>query len=251
MRTDKDLYRFHVLNSRKIKSSIKLIETQTREIICVGNKNDIKNMESTYLLLIAIWAESVFNKVLYEPNGFSPKDRLFITGNGQNISQVDKWEKLVEISFRKHYKIPHAALQSHNLPHSAFSRYETLNKIIENELKPIITLRNGLAHGQWLYIFNTKGDEIVTDQMRMRSKENFLSLKQKKNLLNHFFKIIIDLIVSKSTFNRDFDETYLIIEHTLLRIDRNSYSDYISKLQIKYKNGIEQKKSNYLEAYGK
>ena len=75
---------------------------------------------------------------------FSETNREYIKA-GNN--QLNSWKKAVELGFRIQYNIPNADLSLDVMAHSAFSRYETIIKMLEEDLRPVIELRNKIAHG--------------------------------------------------------------------------------------------------------
>src|SRR5205823_6105728 len=126
------------------------------------------------------------------------------------------------------------------LPRTAFARMEVIRQALEVDLRFVITLRNKLAHGQWVYPLNETHDEIAQEQMNALRTENVLSLKQKANLVESICDSIHDLVVSRQTFDRDFDGHFRRIEQIRTNIARKSYSDWSRQIQLRYKRGQEE-----------
>jgi hypothetical protein len=102
----------------------------------------------------------------------------------------------------------------------------------------VITLRNKLAHGQWIYPLNDDLNEIAQEQMDALRTENIFSLKQKATLLNYVCDSIHDLVVSRPTFDRDFDDHFRCIEQIRVNISNKSYEGWVSQIQTRHQRGI-------------
>jgi hypothetical protein len=238
MKTPEKLYEFHVANLHAIEIALDKVALTLRDAIA---KNDVKMIASfmrLFALLLASWAECRLSKLLYEPKGFTDSERLKISAKG---TQIERWLAAIDVAFRKHYNIPNAILSVATLPHSAWSRYESVVQLVNVDLRPIIELRNKLAHGQWIFPLNDDGNDVAQAQMDALRTENLLSLQFKKSLISSLSGIVNDLVVSLPTFERDFDQHYQLIVQTKRNLVKRSYTDYASKKQEIYKRGQERK----------
>lgn len=234
MKTPEKLYEFHVANLHAIEIALDNVARTLREAI---SKNDVKTMPSfmrLYALLLASWAECRLSKLLYEPRGFTDLERSGIVSRG---TQIERWMVAIEVAFRKHYNIPRADLSINTLTHSAWSKYGSVIQLVDVDLRPIIELRNKLAHGQWVYPLNDDGNDVAQAQMDALRLENLLSLQFKKSLITSLSGIVNDLIVSRPTFERDFDHHYQLIVQTKRNLVNRSYSAYVLNMQEKYNRG--------------
>jgi len=239
--TDNKLYRFHVKNIHSIEIALSHSAIAARSAIAEQNKPAIKSFVSLNALLLGAWAENRLRKLLYESNGLSVVERESVTSQA---TQLDQWKKLIEVAFRKHYKIPHALLSDESLPFTASARYTVLNKILCSDLKSVIEIRNKLAHGQWIYPLNNEGTGIEDGKYQLLKNENLPSLQYKKSLLTSLSDIVHDLVVSLPTFERDFDGNYKNITNTRSNLKNRSYEKYVSQLVIKRKKGISLRKKH-------
>ena len=98
-------------------------------------------------------------------------------------------------------------------------------------------MRNKLAHGQWIYPLNDEMDRVAQDQMNALRQENILSLIQKRSLLEILCQIIHDLIVSRPTFEQDWDKHFGRFEQTRTNIERKSYGKWENQIRVKYQRG--------------
>ena len=177
--------------------------------------------------------------MLYEKNGITSDERNTVLATQ---SQIDRWQKAVEVAFRKQYKVPSAALTEKTLPHSAFSRYTSLIDILNNDLRSIIEIRNKLAHGQWVYPLNNEGNDVEAEKYNSIRHENLLALQFKMSLISSLAAIIHDLFVSLPTFERDFDQHYKQIITTRTNLQKRDYDEYAKMLVEKRQRGIKKRK---------
>lgn len=230
----KKLYQFHVANLQEIDHAMDKIARSLRASVSQGDEATVSAFMRLYALLLGAWAECRLRKLIYEPQGFNDAERETIQSES---TQLKQWQKTVEIAFRRQYKIPKAALSADVLSHSAYSRYDTLSNMLVNDLSSIIELRNKLAHGQWVYPLNSNGNDIAQEQMNALRVENLLSLQFKKTLLESLSSAIHDLVVSKPTFERDFDNHLRIIIETQRNLKNRDYKIWAENMRQKYKRG--------------
>jgi len=232
--TDRKLYRFHVANIQSIEIALNHSALAARKAISEKNEPAVKSFVSLNAFLVGAWAENRLRKLLYENNGLSVEKREIILSNS---SQIDRWNKLIEIAFREHYGIPYAPLNEVSLPFSASARYQVLTDILNEDLKGVIEIRNKLAHGQWVYPLNSEETNVEEEKYQQLRNENLPSLQYKKSLLVSLASILHDLVVSLSTFERDFDTNYRKITNTRSNLKNRSYEKYVEQLISKRING--------------
>jgi hypothetical protein len=234
MKPLKKLYQFHVANLQEIDRAMERVARSLRAAISQNDEITVSSFMRLYALLLGAWAECRLRKLSYEPQGFDDAERGVIRAES---TQLKQWQKAVEIAFRRQYKIPKATLTDAVLPHSAYSRYETLSDMLANDLSSIIELRNKLAHGQWVYPLNNDGDDVAQEQKDALRVENLLSLQFKKTLLESLSATIHDLVVSKPAFERDFDNHFRIIVETRRNLQKRDYKTWAEGLRQKYQRG--------------
>lgn len=231
----KTLRKYHQANLNQIESAIEHIASATRKSIARGDNDSTLVFVRLLALLLGVWGECRLLKLLSEDTISLQKSRDSILKKKQ---QLGKWKALLEVAFRQQYKVPRASLSEETLDHSTYSRYKTLTELLENDLKPIIELRNKFAHGQWAYTLNANNTDISSKSMKAIKSENLLSLNFKRKLLKALSDAIHDLVVSKPTFERDFNTHYKKIVDTRRNLRTRKYSDYERVLQIKFQRGI-------------
>lgn len=159
-------------------------------------------------LLLPLWVsllETEFNILLYENYAFTKK--FMESTNVFVLSECDKWIALTGFFFREQYLGSHKRqLTIITLGDTNYHRYTTIVEVINDDLKPYIELRNRIAHGQWAIAFNTGGttaNQKITQHAWTLSKKDLMLLKAFMGNLIGLLKL---LIISKNTFERDYDQ---------------------------------------------
>lgn len=234
MRNSQELYKYHVANVKRVTPALDRIALTVRSAIASQDHKTLAAFLPLYMLLLGAWAECRLRKLLFEPNTFDDADRSSVE---QRTSHFEKWQKVVEIAFRKHYSIPKASL-AHTLPFTAAARHEEIDRLLTSDLRPVIEMRNRLAHGQWEYLLNNSGNDVSSELMKAIRTENLLTLQFKKSLLGTLLDVVQDLVVSKATFERDFDTRYRHISEMRRNLKTRKYSEYAQALIEKRKRGL-------------
>lgn len=241
MVSDDKLYKFHVANIRSVEIALDNATLSARKAISEENISATESFVRLYALLLGAWTENRLKKLLFENNGFSPAERSRVVALE---TQLEQWKKVVELAFRKHYQAPYAELSDSTLPFSAFARYRSLMELLENDLRPIIEVRNKLAHGQWVYPLNSEGTDVEQNKYQLLNNENLPSLQYKKSLISSLSDIVHDLVVSLPTFERDFDKNYKRITNTRSNLRIRSYDGYVRLLVRKRREGVSKRRAN-------
>jgi len=234
------LYKYHVTNLQSLEIAIKSTALSARKAISEQNGNSIESFVRLYAFLLGAWAETRLGKLLLERAGFSSSERRKVL---EERRQLDQWNKAVDIAFRKHFRIPRAKLEPPNIPHTESHRYLSLKETIDIHLKPVISVRNKLAHGQWIYPLNCDASNVEQEKYNLINKENLLSLQFKYSIVKTLADIIHDLVVSPPTFDRDFDQRFNRLMNTVNNLNHRSYDEYTESLIKKHMRGIEKRKN--------
>jgi len=234
------LYKYYVENLKSLEIAIKSTALSTRKSISEQNNNSIRSFVRLYAFLIGAWAETRLGKLLLERTGFSKNERKEVL---REHTQLDQWNKVVEMAFRKHFRVPRAKLEPPNIPHTVSRRYLSLKETIEVHLSPVILVRNKLAHGQWIYPLNSDASNVEQGKYILINKENLLSLQFKSRIVKTLADIIHDLVVSPPTFDRDFDQRFNLLVSTVNNLNNRSYDKYRESLIEKRSRGIKMRKN--------
>ncbi len=159
-------------------------------------------------LILVLWVSLIeveYNILISENEHFTKK--YCDNTNYSKKTLVEKWELLLDFFFKEQYfKNQERELNITNLGHTVFYRYDTLKKIIQNDLNLFVELRNKIAHGQWAVALNCdllqKNQTLTTHIWTLTKKEMMLVKSLHKNL-PPIFKLLIQ---SKNIFERDYDK---------------------------------------------
>ena len=228
-RNPSQIYKYHVENLREVEIALKNVSRLARETIAHKDpENSLRSCLRMYTLLIGAWAECRLNKLLHEEFGFTSSDRQKVEFPR---SKLDQWKELINVAFRKHYGIPDAPLDQHSLGCENNDRYIALSNALTNELRIVIEIRNKLAHGQWINPLNSNNTSLNIDKQRLLNEENLMSLQLKFSLVEHLADIVHDLVVSPTTFERDFNFHYDLLCQVRVNMRKKDYNKYKSGLE--------------------
>jgi hypothetical protein len=181
MATPEELYTFHAENLRELKRAASAIERPLKLAIRERDPRTESAMTKLYALLVAAGLECRLMKLLYEPHGFTQDQREAVLARD---SHLDRWLGAVEVGFQFQYQVQ--SVSEASVGFSAWSQYVALRDLLEVELKPIIELRNKLAHGQWVYTLNNAGTDVANDQMAELNQLTFTSIRLKRALAEYW-----------------------------------------------------------------
>lgn len=231
--TDAVLYKAHVKNLRALEAGLSEIKRDLNRAIADENIALTETLKKLYLFLAGAWAECRLKKLMYETSGFNGAQRALISAER---SQADRWQKSLELGFRKRYGLPHAPLSDRTLSATAWFRFAATRQIIAENLEPLIGLRNTLAHGQWARPLNSEETDISSVLIAQMNQENALTVKFKLQLITSMAELIHDLIASRS-FERDFDIHYGLVTTALTNLQKRSYAKWQQSMIEKKRRG--------------
>jgi hypothetical protein len=226
---------------RLVRTAIEHVDRELKAAIARQHDVSANALFKLLLLLTGAWAECRLRKLSYEPNGFSDDDRLKIQAEG---SQVDRWKKAVELGFRKRY-----AISAHDLETAlAFTpriRLQVINRSLEEELKPLIEMRNTLAHGQWERPLTN--DELSVNQQMCQhlAVENCLSAGFKLKIIEVLSAAIHDLVAGNHAFERDFDQHFALLEHARRNLKTRNFEKWKAGMLAKHQRGLDLRADNF------
>lgn len=231
------MYAEHCKNLIEVENGISRIELDLRRFISM---DDVKN-EYTYTRilsqLITSWAEVRILKVLHEQNAFTQTEIDGILQK-RNVTLQSKWEDSVELAFVKAYSLNSALPIAPQLNAMNQARYNRIMDLIVNDLSLSITLRNRIAHGQWRVALTSNLKSVSTILTQQIANENIVTLQLKKKILLGLALIINDLSVSPTTFERDFNKHYRLVDENRINLHNRNYSNYRTNMILKYQRGL-------------
>lgn len=226
------IYAFHVANLREVNRGLAHIGRELRRALSDGDRPGSSALTKTYALTLAVKVECRLQKLVYEPN-VSAAERETVLAPPQH---VERWHAAVELGLRNHWANRPGDLSQLSLGHDIHARYQTLTAAIEDDLRPIIELRNKLAHGQWVFPL-TESNEVAVEQKRTLEREQALSLGLKSRILDDLADVIHDLVVSRHAFESSFERQFRDL--TLLRgeLAERRFKNFEAKLRSKRRRG--------------
>lgn len=231
------MYIHHCQNLKEIENAINLVEIDLRRYISAEKDAHVYRYTKILSYLITCWTEVRVLKLTFERNAFTPTEIDSIL----KCSLENKWVSTLEIAISKAYNINRNGNISNQLDFTARARYNEIVTLIKNDLVPSIEIRNRIAHGHWLIAFTNDLKNKSEDLTRQIRTENIVTLQLKKKLLSGLSQLIHDLAVSPSTFERDFDRNYRLIEQNKRNLHKRNYQVYKKKMVEKYKRGQDKK----------
>lgn len=204
--------------SQKNKAKLNKTLTQVKRTLnqaIKDQKQDVVDFNVRfYIILQVAWLESTLLYLIFhhkkQLNDYNRTDVL----NAK--TQVDKWDFILEYFFRKYYLNGKTSKEFNlvNVSHNTLNRYNYLKKLLHEEVKVFIEIRNKLAHGQWSVVLNSdmtgKSQELTTRVWTLTKKETWHS----KNIIVNFSKLMEKLIMSQNAFELSFDDLVRAIETT-------------------------------------
>jgi len=233
VKSNSKLYKYHTTNLRSVRAGLDDVFSSAKSAIARKRTTSVPTHLRLYAFLLGAWAECRLLKLLYEPKAFTDAERSVVLCN----KALDRWHTVLKIAYRRHYRVPKATLAPPALPVTAAERLRVLRSLLDDDLSSIITLRNKLAHGQWVYPLNDALDDVAQDQMDQLRKENLLTLKFKTAMIESLCACIHDLVVSRPTFERDFDTHFRHIEQLRIDTTTRDYSSWQRQLEANYERG--------------
>ncbi|MGN7503712.1 MAG: hypothetical protein ACTHPO_12090 [Alphaproteobacteria bacterium] len=226
---DRKLHQYHSKNLSSLDSALLHTALAAKEAIRLRQHKQVTIFNRMYALTLGAWAEVRLLKLLYDTGGFPVVIRRQVEASD---TLYERWEMCIEKAFEHKYNRP-----TDSLPKTAKLRYELIIKYLETHLKPTITIRNKLAHGQWIYPLNCDLSSVEESAKASLEQQNIMILQYKKNMLNAIASVIHDLVVSRPTFERDFDKHFQKVDDIERDISTRTYKSYVKELIKRFERG--------------
>lgn len=197
-----------------------------------GSQPEIAAMTETQYLYLGIEAEARLRKIISDPTGFEQSDRDTIRSS---TSQISRWIKAVELSFGRHYEAwEQNKLNKNKLPYEVRLKYDSIYRMLNVDLRPVIENRNKIAHGQPLWQLKSMSDFEFKSTSSPLEYGDYWSLKHRRLMLQAIGDVVLVLVVSLPTFDRDFQKYLTTFDKARSEIIANSdgsqYQNFIASL---------------------
>lgn len=185
-----------------------------------GSQPEVGAMAETQYLYLGIEAEARLRKIVSDPTGFDEADRIEIRSPK---AQIDRWLKAVNLSFGRHYDAwQENRLAVGSLPGTVRQKHASIRDMLHVELRPVIENRNKVAHGQPLWQLKSGSDQDFKTTSAPLVYGDYWDLKYRRAMLSAIGDIVLTLVVSLPTFERDFQKYLTAFESARSRIEANS-----------------------------
>lgn len=234
MASEDALRRAHYENYKTVHRALVQSERATKQAIRRGNAAMVEALTLNQMLLVTIKAEARLMKLLYLPQGFTALERARIVAEQ---TTYDKWLAALELGYRNGFKIKPNEDIAHKVNHDNYARYQSILQVFENQLKPMITMRNKLAHGQWARPLNSENTSVESEYCKIIKTENCLTLMQRDKAIEAIANILGDLIESPAAYEKGFNHHYRAVQ-LLTSPDRIDYPTWLATLKRTHEAGL-------------
>jgi hypothetical protein len=217
----------HSENLRAVLATLTQIELAHKEAIRRGDEPGEHAMRKVHTLLLGVFAESRLRKILDDPTGFNERERRLIW---LEKSQDLRWQAAVDTAARRHYGVMNHQELSDVLPDSALTRVVAIQELLTQDLAPVITDRNRLAHGQWVWQLTSRSDDKFSSQQSAYDY-NYVALRARFQMLESIGRLVNVLCVSEPTFDRDFDSLVDRITQAKTALGGLGYESLVAQLR--------------------
>jgi hypothetical protein len=219
----------HSENLRAVQRALKQVERAHKRAIRDGDRPSEVAMRKVHTLLVGMFAEAQLRKIVDDPTGFNARERELIW---LHRSQDQRWTAAVNYAARRHYGVlVHQSLHE-VLPITELDRVERVLGFLSGELAPVITDRNRLAHGQWVWQLKSGSDDQFVSEPFSRDY-NYVAIKARHDMLKNIARLVHVLCVSEPTFARDFEDLMKRIDASRPRLGGNGFDAFSAELKYR------------------
>jgi len=180
---------------------------------------EIRAMAECQYLYLGIEAEARLRKIVFDPTGLAEAERILVFAAH---SQIDRWLRLVDVAFSKHYQGAAAVrVDESALTEVASKRYNRIVTLLHEDLRPIIENRNKIAHGQSEWQLKSGSDGKFKKEAARIDFGDHWNLTNLRDALEAIGEIMLALVVSRPSFERDFDRFFSSIQQAKNNLSAN------------------------------
>ncbi|EKT57473.1 hypothetical protein [Providencia sneebia] len=222
--------RYHDDNFNAVNSALESIEKQLRKSLSKNDESGELTFTRIYTMMLGVWCEARLHKLLYEKNVFSEYERSVV----YNTSSLgDRWKAALELGLKKYCKLsPEDKISNKTVTFSVLNMYKEIQNWISDYFLPAFTLRNKIAHGQWIKPFtNTQSAWVDTNNFNICGYlisslygENVLTTTIKVQLIKEISVTINNLAVDSDIYKvEDFDIRYKEVSTIIEKLKQVDY----------------------------
>ena len=230
----------HVENLNAVLAALTQFQRAHKRAIRAGDQPGEQAMRKVHTLLLGVYAEARLRKIIRDPTGFSEQERATIW---LERSQKDRWLAAVDLAVRRHYLVLPQQSLSEGLSPDVLARVDEVKRLLNKDLEPVITDRNRLAHGQWIWQLASQEDDRFT-VAQASYDYNYVALQARFDLLDLIGRLVNALCVSEPTFTRDFDALMVRVAKAKTRLGGAGYQDLAAQLRRQRRAGMQKRVGN-------
>lgn len=186
--TDQNIYQLYINQSKNVRVLKKYQNILIKDINVSISRSDQFSLTFKTKMLALLYStvsEAQFIQILYTPKGLTWGE-ISIVKTKRNLT--DKWAEIVKIGLAK---IPDDSIDKPGVN-------DKLNEIINEIIDKPKTVRNKIAHGQWVVALNSANTQVNQDLTTQLENINVVKLTKLLKLHQLFCEIIRELLQSPS-----------------------------------------------------
>lgn len=221
---------YETKNLRECKKEYDLIFRLIKD--CIRSNKELQEKLLLRPLTIAstVVAECYLYKIIYSEHADdSLRNSVFAA-----TTFIDKWQKLIDYCIEKTYEVSYENLERNYK--TAYLRYTEIKNYISSDLDELYSLRNKFAHGEVLYAFDNTRQNFNEDTTEIIRTLDLMKVIRLRKSFDEISKLILYIIESQRTFDRDFDRYFAKYEDIKEKYGGpDSYENFKSELMSKPK----------------
>jgi hypothetical protein len=221
----------HSANCRAVAEGFDMTAIAVKDAIRRNDLTAEAALTKSAALLVGATFENRLKRVATEPGGFTDSELVQI----RRGSVIDQWSNAIDIGFRRRYN--RWELTEASLGREQSERRLTMLTSLESHFRPLVEMRNTLAHGQWASPLNSKETHLNPVMAARVVAETIESLSIKQRVGWHFEGLVGDLVSTAVAFERDFAQKFVRLTQALESLARSDYATYRSRIQESARRG--------------
>lgn len=197
-----DRYKYETENLRECKKEFDLIFRLIKDSIRRNKLYDEKLLLRPLMISSTVISECYLYKIIYSEHA---DDNLRLSVS-QASSFIEKWEKLIDYCIMKCYNVSYENLEKDYK--TAYLRYSEIKNYLNTDLTELYSLRNKFAHGELVYAFDNSRKNLSQDFTTSIRTLDLMKVIRLKKSFDEISKLILYIIESQSSFDRDFDRYF-------------------------------------------
>lgn len=205
---------YETKNLRECKKEYDLIFRLIKD--CIRSNKELQEKLLLRPLTIAstVVAECYLYKIIYSEHADdSLRNSVFAA-----TTFIDKWQKLIDYCIEKTYEVSYENLERNYK--TAYLRYTEIKNYISSDLDELYSLRNKFAHGEVLYAFDNTRQNFNEDTTEIIRTLDLMKVIRLRKSFDEISKLILYIIESQRTFDRDFDRYFAKYEDIKEKCDK-------------------------------